>query len=253
MRIFACLGIVVANTDAFEPWPGLMPHLRSGNSNVRHSHPASSHVRYEAGETMTNLLQRDEWVRRLTSPESQAGALSELREILFRGLRKAFLNAPGGDAFCEDVVQDTLIRVLERIEQFEGRSRFTSWTMSIAVRIGTSQLRRKAFKDVSLNATDSEDNMRFQLADSSAEAPDQNQDRTALVDTLRSLISQTLTDKQRQATDALLHGMPVEEIASRSGSNRNAVYKLVHDARIRLKQGLAQAGYSADDVLTIIG
>lgn len=202
---------------------------------------------------MSDQQQIDDWVQRLTGSETQPKALEELRMILMRGLRKAFYNAPGGEAFCEDVVQETLVRILERMEQFAGRSQFTSWAMSIAVRIGTSQLRRKMFKDVSLNTTDSEDNMRFQFADESVEAPEKAQDKTALIGELRSLISETLTDKQRQATDALLHGMPVEEIASRTGSNRNAVYKLVHDARMRLKNGLAKAGYSADDVLTLIG
>ena len=202
---------------------------------------------------MTEQQTEDNWVERLTVAESQPEALEELRAILMRGLRKAFSNVSGGEAFREDVTQETLLRVLDRIDQFAGRSRFTSWAMSIAVRIGTSQLRRKMFKDVSLSSVDSEDNMRFQFADESAEKPGQAQDKAVLIDALRTLIADTLTDEQRQATDALLHGMPVEEIATRSGSNRNAVYKLVHDARMRLKQGLETAGYSASDVLTLIG
>jgi RNA polymerase sigma-70 factor (ECF subfamily) len=207
----------------------------------------------ELESAMTGQPIEDEWVQRLTAPDSQPEALEELRAILMRGLRKAFRGAAGGEAFCEDVTQETLLRILERMDQFEGRSRFTSWALSIAVRIGTSQLRRKMFKDVSLNAADSEDNMRFQFADESAESPEIAQDKGALVNILKSLIAETLTDKQRQATDAILHGMPVEEIATRSGSNRNAVYKLIHDARMRLKEGLEKAGYSADDVLTLIG
>ncbi|MFK7820068.1 MAG: RNA polymerase sigma factor, partial [Planctomycetaceae bacterium] len=182
---------------------------------------------------MTGQQDIDPWVERLRDPELQPEALTELREVLLRGSRKIFLGANGGDAFCEDVVQETLVRILDRLDQFEGRSRFTTWAMSIAVRIGTSQLRRKMFKDVSLNAADSENNMRFQFADDSVQTPETTQDKTALMQTLKCLIVEILTDKQRQATDALLHGMPVEEIATRSGSNRNAVYKLVHDARIR--------------------
>jgi RNA polymerase sigma-70 factor (ECF subfamily) len=42
--------------------------------------------------------------------------------------------------------------------------------------------------------------------------------------------------------------MPLEEIARRMDSNVNAVYKLLHDARQRLKHGLATAGYTAEDV-----
>lgn len=124
----------------------------------------------------------DHWVQRLTTDESQPAALNELRAILLRGLRKAFSGKGGGDAFCEDVAQETLIRVLDKIDQFGGRSRFTTWAMSIAVRIGTSQFRKKMFKDVSLDAVDSEDNMRFEIADESVESPGKSQDRAALVE-----------------------------------------------------------------------
>ena len=57
-----------------------------------------------------------------------------------------------------------------------------------------------------------------------------------------------LSDRQQTAVRALLSGMPVEEIADRTASNRNAVYKLVHDARTKLKSGLEAAGYSAEDL-----
>ena len=194
-------------------------------------------------------MSTDEWVVRLRGEQQQEAALVELRSVLIRGLRKAFAGKGGGDAFCEDIAQETLIRVLEKLDQFAGRSRFTTWAMSIAIRIGTSQFRRKMFKDVSLNAVDSEDNMRFQFEDESIIAPDEVESRKAMVAKLNSLIAETLTDKQRQATEAILHGMPVEEIASRTGSNRNAVYKLIHDSRMRLRQGLETAGYTADDMM----
>ena len=57
-----------------------------------------------------------------------------------------------------------------------------------------------------------------------------------------------LTEKQRTALLAELGGMPQSEIGRHLGSNRNAVYKLTHDARKRLRQGLEDAGYGAEDV-----
>jgi RNA polymerase sigma-70 factor (ECF subfamily) len=44
--------------------------------------------------------------------------------------------------------------------------------------------------------------------------------------------------------------MPQDEIANQLGSNRNAIYKLTHDARKRLKKCLEAAGYTAVDVAT---
>jgi RNA polymerase sigma-70 factor (ECF subfamily) len=69
-----------------------------------------------------------------------------------------------------------------------------------------------------------------------------------MVETLRQLIDEALTEKQWMALTAELGGMPVEEIARRMDSNVNAVYKLLHDARQRLKRGLETAGYTAEDV-----
>jgi RNA polymerase sigma-70 factor (ECF subfamily) len=43
--------------------------------------------------------------------------------------------------------------------------------------------------------------------------------------------------------------MPVAEVATRMGMKRNALYKLMHDARVRLKARLAVEGLSAQDVL----
>jgi hypothetical protein len=57
-----------------------------------------------------------------------------------------------------------------------------------------------------------------------------------------------LQDKQRLALTAELKGMPQDEIARQLGSNRNAVYKLTHDARCRLKAGLEAAGFGADSL-----
>lgn len=194
--------------------------------------------------------QTDEWVRRLRDSSTQGEALAELRTLLMRGLLRAFNGKGGGESFCEDVVQDTLVRILDKLDQFSGRSKFTTWAMSIGVRIGTSQFRRKMFQDVSINGFGDDENMRIEFADEDVISPESHEDRKSLVNTLRSLINTTLTERQRQATEAILNGMPVEEIAARINSNRNAVYKLIHDARMRLKQGLETAGYSADDVVS---
>jgi RNA polymerase sigma-70 factor (ECF subfamily) len=45
-----------------------------------------------------------------------------------------------------------------------------------------------------------------------------------------------------------LRGMPLEEVARRMGTNRNALYKLLHDARVRVKTRLDQEGISYADI-----
>src|ERR671918_1751781 len=83
----------------------------------------------------------------------QAEAITDLRGLLLRGLAKS-LQARGAieQAFLEDVVQQALVHILDHLEQFQGRSRFTTWAMTIAVRLAMRELRRKQWQDVSLES-----------------------------------------------------------------------------------------------------
>jgi RNA polymerase sigma-70 factor (ECF subfamily) len=45
----------------------------------------------------------------------------------------------------------------------------------------------------------------------------------------------------------------MEEAARRLGTNRNALYKMLHDARLRIKKRLAAEGLSPEDVLAAMG
>ena len=72
--------------------------------------------------------------------------------------------------------------------------------------------------------------------------------KQAVLAALRRLIETSLTDRQRVAILAELEGVPQVVIAEQLGMNRNALYKLGHDARMKLKQGLLDAGISAEEV-----
>ena len=70
------------------------------------------------------------------------------------------------------------------------------------------------------------------------------------MDAVLQSIENDLTDRQRGAMQAVvLEGMPLEEVAKRMGSTRNALYKLMHDARHRLKRTLKQRGINPADIL----
>ncbi|MEM9553633.1 MAG: RNA polymerase sigma factor [Acidobacteriota bacterium] len=175
----------------------------------------------------------------------QHEALEALRHVLLRGLRGAIRGAD--EAFLEDVVQEAQLRILDRLEQFAGRSRFETWATAIAIRIAFDEMRRRRWADISLDsllATGSN----LLLQGEQAAAPERGAERSELVSLMYELIHHQLTAKQRTALMAELHGMPQGEIARHLGSNRNAVYKLTHDARKRLKRGLEAAGYRPLDI-----
>lgn len=187
------------------------------------------------------------WIADLRA--ERESALSDLRDALLRNLRKALATWPrADDALLEDAVQDSLLRVLERIDQFEGRSRFLTWATSIAIHVAMAELRRRRWKDVSLNDVVSDAQFAPVQAVDGSPTPDEQLERRSLLSAMQRLIERDLTDKQRTALLAELKGMPQEEIARHLGSNRNAIYKLTHDARKKLRTGLEAAGYTAGDV-----
>ena len=190
------------------------------------------------------------WLAHLggTGPDQQA-ALSDLREALLRGLRRALSHRAGaGDEFLEDVVQDALVRILERLPQFEGRSRFLTWAMSVAIRVAMSELRRRRWKDVSLDEVVAGGGLTPGRVIVDEPGPDAQWQREAILAAVHEVIRTGLTEKQRSALLAELRGMSQDEIARQLGSNRNAIYKLTHDARKRLKRGLEAAGFTAEDI-----
>ncbi len=191
----------------------------------------------------------DDWVDRLRSAgQVRDAAIEELRRTLVRGLVHALGPHGGGEAFAEDVAQEALLRILDSLESFAGRSRFTTWAMTIAIRIGISELRRKRFQDVSLEQITAGESLSVDPAQDVAGSSEKLERRAVILEMLKRLVEQNLTQKQRTVVQADLGGMPIEEIARRLGTNRNAVYKMFHDARAKLKAGFAAAGISAEDV-----
>ena len=194
----------------------------------------------------------DSWLQRLTAPGAvQDEALETLRDLLISRLRKTFLGRTGIDEpLLEDMAQEALLKTLRNLDQFQGKSRFTTWATAIAVRVTLTELRRRHWKDVSLeHILDDTRSGGWASADTRT-GPEGEVEQRALVAEMYRIINTELTEKQRTALLAELMGMPLEEIGRRLESNRNAMYKLTHDARKRLKQGLEAAGYSGTDLQT---
>ena len=209
---------------------------------------------------MSNERSNERWVLALSEDPDQA-ALSELRDRLLRGLRYALKQRYRvTEADLEDFVQDALVRILANLTSFRGESRFTTWAQKVAVRVAFSELRRKRWENVSLQdlVPDSEQadagqgDSALSWMPSSERSPEQQITRKDLADLLAWLIREELTERQRQAMTAIvLQGMPLEEVARRMGTNRNALYKLLHDARRRLKRQLEAHDVTVDDVMSV--
>ena len=200
----------------------------------------------------------DQWISDLsTDSAAREAALEDLHAIILRGLPFALSrwlspSNPLFESLTEEVAQETLLRVLDQLHTFEGRSQFTTWVHKIAIRIAMTELRRKRWQDSSLDEMVDDEEMPVSpriLEDTSA-TPEQTTERADMLERIHRVIDEELTERQRRAMIMLgMQGMPMEEAAKRLKTNRNALYKLLHDARLRLKQRLQTEGLDVQEVL----
>src|ERR687885_2266531 len=178
-------------------------------------------------------------------------ALADLYDLLVRGLRAALGSYGAGvDANVEDFAQEALIKITGNLGTFRGESRFTTWAQKIAMNVALTELKRRRWRDVSLQDL-------FARRESADRGPADTQltpEQLALQNTvlqeLQRVIDEELTDRQREAVVAvLLEGMPISEVAKRMGTNQKALDKLLHDARRKLKRQMEAAGLSPQEVL----
>ena len=166
------------------------------------------------------------------------------------GLARAFRQSAADSPLVQDCAQEALLRIVDRLHTFRGDSRFTTWSLSIATRIALSEMRRARWRDVSLDEMSEAGRI---VPPASAETPvNITFERARLMDTVHAAIEQSLTERQRAVIQAELAGAPPEEIALRLGTNRNALYKLVYDGRVRLKQAILRAGWTEEHVRSVL-
>ena len=194
-----------------------------------------------------------------SSGQTREDALEDLRSVIQKGLPYALSrwlspDQPQFNSLVEEVTQETLLRVLDQLGTFEGRSQFTTWVHKIAVRIALTELRRKRWRDASLDElTENEDlpPPPGLLADPQA-GPETSAERADMMVRVRRIIDEELTERQRQALLLLgVQDMPMEDAARKLKTNRNALYKLLHDARLRLKNRLSMEDINAHEVLAL--
>jgi RNA polymerase sigma-70 factor (ECF subfamily) len=190
----------------------------------------------------------DDWIAELTTPGPvREDALRRLHALLVRGARyqvsrMSALRAGMGQRQIEDIVtlaaDEAMVAVLGKLPTFERRSRFTTWAYKFAVLQAAVELRRQAWshREVPLEVAP-------QLVEPRP-SPDQYAEGADLAATLRDAIERVLTPHQRRIALALIvDEVPIDVLAERLGTNRNALYKTLHDARSRLRAHLTAQGY----------
>lgn len=210
----------------------------------------------------------EQWLAELRSQEEmvQTEALEELRKRLQRGIY-FYLSQDRSDLrglataelqqMAEDLAQDATLRVINHLDNFRGESRFTTWANKIAVRLAISDLRRARYKDFSLDELTADGDLlpaSSRIASSALPTPEKVAERDDVMEKIELAFKEALTERQYQALAAVaLKGVPMDILAERMGSNRNALYKLIHDARRKLKAELESQGISTDYMMNLFG
>jgi RNA polymerase sigma-70 factor (ECF subfamily) len=194
-----------------------------------------------------------EWLRSLRGHGRERDeAVQRLHELLLRAARfecarrrPALPHLRGNDLddIANQAADDALVSVLARLDSFRGASRFTTWAYKFALLEAAVKLRRRSWqgREVPLEPET------WSLFSSAGIEPDESVEQSELLDTLQKAISDVLTPHQRRVLVALaLNGVPIDVLAERLNTNRNALYKTLHDARRKLRGHLEELGLSLE-------
>ena len=219
-----------------------------------------------AGSASTPMKRRSnaEWLAALDadSPD-QAAALADLRTYLLRAalftLQRSrhyvgHLGPSALGALAEDCAQESMTAVLQRLAGFRGESQFTTWAYTFAVNIALVAARRERWASIPLARILDGSESEVSTAADRGDSPDPERrtlQREAAA-AIREGIEQHLTDKQQQLLRAVVfEQVPLDEIVRHWGTNRNALYKLLHDARRKLKGSLVARGFDIREILDL--
>ena len=192
-----------------------------------------------------------DWVLALSSTGAeQQVALRELHALMVRAaahqvwrMRGVLPDASPGtvDVIVNQAADEAMTALLRKLHTFEGRSAFTTWAFKFAILQAASDVRRLQWqhREVELRDLDIE-HRPAAVHDGPARQAEGSDLARALAESMHSC----LTPHQRRVAVALLvDGVPIDVLAERLGSNRNALYKTLHDVRQRLRGDLTRRGY----------
>ena len=197
--------------------------------------------------------QSREWLESLKSSGARRDdAVARLHAILVRAARFEIARRRPGlphlrgddlDDIANEAADDALMSVLRRLDDFRGASRFTTWAYKFALLETAVKLRKRAWQGRELPLEPES----WTLFASTGLQPDAAAEQGAVLAALQEAINDVLTPHQRRVLIALaLNGVPIDVLADRLNTNRNALYKTLHDARRKLRKHLDEQQLSPD-------
>lgn len=205
------------------------------------SSAAAAHGRQLDAESRAWLQQLD-----AQGPVRDA-ALARLHALLLREARyevrrrTAALAHPSGRDLEDLAVQaadDALIAILAKLEDFRGDALFTTWARRFAALEVPGEIRRR----LGHTRETPNDGDGWLAQRPGSEDPEELAEVRDLARTVGRLIADRLTARQREVLLAMtIDEVPADRLAVELDSTPGALYKALHDARIKLREELATA------------
>ncbi|NOZ49273.1 MAG: sigma-70 family RNA polymerase sigma factor [Chloroflexi bacterium] len=202
----------------------------------------------------------EQWISDLSDDGAARDAaiqylITWLERRLFFYLRErsdlARVNADELHQMAADFAQDSVLIIIEKYAQFAGRSKFTTWAAKIAVHQALGEMRRARWRDLSLDELTQNGSFEPRFLSSDQRSPETEAIQKQVMAIVMDVMQRDLSERQRLALySRLVLGVPIAILAEQMQTNTNALYKLIHDGRKRLKERLLEKGISPEEVLS---
>ena len=154
------------------------------------------------------------------------------------------VTGPELDDVAHQAADDAMLAILAKLGDFRGESRFTTWAYRFVILEVSSKLGRHYWRNppAVLDAGQWE-----RLPDRLGIDPARHAEPAGILAEVRRVVDEELTEHQRRVFVALVvDGIPLDALAARIGLQRNAMYKVIFDARRKIRRALVANGYLED-------
>jgi RNA polymerase sigma-70 factor (ECF subfamily) len=194
-----------------------------------------------------------DWLRRLSArdlrrQEAEGELHARLLRIALAEVSRRSGSTPVAGPELTDVAHqaadDAMLAILAKLAGFRGESRFMTWAYRFVILEVSGKLGRHYWRNppVTLGAGQWE-----RLPGRFAVDPAQHAESAAVLAEVRRVVEGELTVHQRRVFVAIVvDGIPVDALAARLGLQRNAIYKVVFDARRKIRRALVAKGHLDD-------
>jgi RNA polymerase sigma-70 factor, ECF subfamily len=190
------------------------------------------------------------WLRRLGADgvprlEAERELHARLVRIALAEVRRRSASTPVTGPELGDIAHqaaaDAMLAILAKLADFRGESRFTTWAYRFVILEVSSKLGRHYWRT---SATVLDAAQWELLPDRLGLDPERHAEAAAILAEVRRVVAEELTSHQRRVFTAIVvDGIPLEALAAELGARRNAIYKVIFDARRKIRRALVTGGY----------